>query len=110
VIARVWKGRTAAANAEAYGAFLKRTAHPDYGGVDGNRGWLLLRRDEAEVVEFTLVSLWESMDAVHRYAGPHAERPKCHPEDEAFLLEPRTPAEHFEVVDAQGLPGRIAGA
>src|SRR5512134_4000457 len=32
MIARVWRGRSAPTNAEAYGAFLRRTAFPDYGG------------------------------------------------------------------------------
>ena len=104
MIARVWKGRTTVANAEAYGAFLQRTAYPDYGGVEGNRGWLLLRREEAGTVEFTLVSFWESMDAVHRYAGADAARPKYYPEDKACLLEPRSAAEHFDVLDAQWRP------
>ena len=44
MITRVWRGRTSLTRADAYEAFLKETAYPDYGDVDGNRGWLLLRR------------------------------------------------------------------
>jgi heme-degrading monooxygenase HmoA len=100
MIARLWRGRTAPADADRYGAFLRRTAFPDYGTVEGNRGWILLRRDAADAVEFAFVSFWESMDAVHRYAGPEAERPKYYPEDKAFLLELPERADHYEVVAA----------
>jgi heme-degrading monooxygenase HmoA len=100
MIARVWKGRTSRQNGDAYGAFLHRTAYPDYGGVEGNRGWILLRRDTADAVEFTFVSLWESLEAIHRYAGADAERPKYYPEDKTFLLELPERAEHHEVVGA----------
>lgn len=100
MIARIWKGRTRPADAEAYGDFLHRTAYPDYGGVAGNRGWLLLRRDTPEAVEFTFVSLWESMEAVHRYAGADAERPKYYPEDRRYLIELPETAANYEVAGA----------
>ena len=87
-------------DAEAYGDFLHRTAYPDYGGVEGNRGWVLLRRDVAGAVEFTFVSLWDSIEAVSRYAGADAERPKYYPEDERYLLELPERATNYEVVGA----------
>jgi hypothetical protein len=69
--------------------------------VQGNRGWLLLRRAAGDAVEFALVSFWHPMDAVRRYAGPDAERPKYYPEDEAYLIERPGRADLFEVVDVQ---------
>ena len=101
MIVRTWTGRTARENAEIYGAFLERTAFPDYGDVPGNRGWLLLRRDDGDAVAFTLVSFWDSMDAVRRYAGEQAERPKYYSEDEKYLLELPPAAELHETVDVQ---------
>lgn len=101
MITRIWRGKTRTETAEGYEDFLKRTAYPDYGGVDGNQGWLLLRRDLAEGVEFMFVSFWESMDAVRRYTGSEEERPKYYPEDQAALLELPEKAELFSVIDAQ---------
>ncbi len=100
MITRVWKGRTSREKAAEYGEFLKRTAYPDYGDVDGNRGWLLLRRERTSAVEFMFVSFWESEHALRRYAGPEAERPKYYPEDKAALLELPERAEHYELLDA----------
>jgi len=104
MIARIWTGRTRAADADVYGEFLHRTAYPDYGGVPGNRGWILLRRPAGEAVEFTFVSLWESMDAVHAYAGDDAEQPKYYPEDRKYLIELPDRAANYEVVGADLRP------
>jgi heme-degrading monooxygenase HmoA len=101
MISRVWRGRTSAESADAYGVFLKETAYPDYGSVEGNRGWILLRRTTTNGVEFMFVSLWDSMEAVRRYAGDDEEHPKYYPEDRAALLELPERAEHYEVVDAR---------
>lgn len=103
MITRVWRGRTGYDAAEGYEEFLKRTAYPDYGEVEGNKGWLLLRRDLTGYVEFMFVSFWESMDAVHRYAGDEAEQPKYYPEDKAALLELPERADHYTLIDAQVL-------
>lgn len=101
MIARVWRGRTSREHAEAYGEFLERTAYPDYGDVEGNRGWILTRRVTTDAVEFMLVSFWDSMDAVKAYTGGDPERPKYYPEDRAALLELPDFVEHYEVMDAQ---------
>ena len=102
MITRVWRGSTSVASADGYETFLKETAYPDYGGVEGNRGWLLLRRSTTEsVVEFMFVSFWDSMEALRGYAGPDPEQPKYYPEDRAALLELPERADHYDVVDAQ---------
>jgi heme-degrading monooxygenase HmoA len=101
MITRVWRGRTRVSGADEYGTFLKETAYPDYGGVEGNRGWLLLRRTDAESVEFMFVSFWDSMEALRRYAGAEPNHPKYYAEDRAALLELPERADHYEVVDAQ---------
>jgi heme-degrading monooxygenase HmoA len=101
MIVRVWRGRTRADKAEAYKKFLRETAYADYGDVAGNRGWMLLARDQAESVEVMFVSLWDSMQALARYTGGDPQRPKYYPEDRAALLELPDKVEHFQVVDVQ---------
>lgn len=109
MIARVWKGKTSVEQADGYADFLKRTAYPDYGGVEGNRGWVLLRRPASGAVEFMFVSMWDSMDALRRYTGGDPERPKYYPEDKAALLELPDHVEHYEVLDVQ-LPKQVIGS
>ena len=101
MIARLWRGRTDPARADAYEQFLRNTAYPDYGGVPGNRGWHLLRQDAADHVEFLFISFWDDLDAVRRYAGDEIAAPKYYPEDLAALLELPERAQHYAVIDAQ---------
>jgi heme-degrading monooxygenase HmoA len=109
MIVRMWRGKTSAAKAEGYGTFLREMAHPDYGEAEGNRGWMLLSRADAQSVEFMFLSFWDSMQAVAQYAGGDPEHPKYYPEDEAALLELPERAEHFEVLDVV-LDARVRAA
>lgn len=99
MIVRVWSGRTSVAKAPEYERFLKETAYPDYGDVEGNRGWLLLRRQEEDAVRFTFISLWESIEALRRYAGDTPEKPKYYAEDRAALLELPERADNYDLID-----------
>lgn len=101
MIVRVWRGRSSVAKADAYTKFLQECAYPDYGGVDGNRGWMLLRRPRGESMELMFVSFWDSMEAVAKYTGGDPDRPKYYPEDRAALVELPDRVDHFEIVDLQ---------
>ncbi len=101
MLTRIWRGRTGRNTADWYEAFLKRTAYPNYGSVEGNRGWVLLRRETPSDIEFVLISFWDSAEALQRYTGPDTSRPKYYPEDSRALLDPLTPAENYATIDAQ---------
>jgi heme-degrading monooxygenase HmoA len=101
VIARVWRGRTAADKANAYGAFLERTGLADYRATPGNRGTLVFRRVEGEAAEFVLVSFWDSFEAIKGFAGADVERAVYYPEDDEFLLEKERNVSHYRVVAAE---------
>jgi heme-degrading monooxygenase HmoA len=101
MIIRVWRGRTRITDADQYERFLRQMAYPDYGEVRGNRGWILLRRPISGIVEFMLVSFWDSVEALAEYTGGDPEKPKYYPEDRTALLELPEEAEHHQVVDLQ---------
>jgi hypothetical protein len=63
MIARNWRGRTRAEDAERYLAYLKSTGLKGYAEVDGNRGVRTLVRIEGEIAEFLLITDWDSMEA-----------------------------------------------
>jgi hypothetical protein len=48
--------------------------------------------------EFTLISLWDSWDAIKAFAGPDPEKAVFYPEDEKFLLERGPRVIHHEVL------------
>lgn len=101
MIARIWHGITPAAKAEVYLDFLNQSGVPDYRATPGNRGVYVLRRIEGEVAHFTLISLWDSMEAVKGFAGPQPEIAHYYPEDKDFLLEFEPTVTHHEVLVGQ---------
>jgi hypothetical protein len=100
VIARTWRGAVAAGDAASYLEYLKVTGIRCYRGTPGNRGVLTLRRDAGEQVEFLMVNLWDSWDAIRDFAGPTPDAAVFYPEDERFLVQRDDHAGHFEVADA----------
>jgi heme-degrading monooxygenase HmoA len=107
MIARIWRGLTANDQADEYLAYLRLTGLKEYRETPGNRGVFVLRRTQGERCEVVLVSLWESMDAVRRFAGNSPETAKYYPEDRRFLLEMEPNVRHYEVTDALGLPALL---
>jgi len=98
MIARTWRGATAAADAEAYVGYLHETGFAEYAKTPGNLGVLGLRRIVGERAEFLLVTLWESEEAVRRFAGETPGRAVFYPEDDRFLVDRDEHVDHFEVV------------
>ena len=97
MIARLWHGSTPVSRSQAYLDFLLKTGVPDYRKTPGNRGVQILLRQEEDVAHFLLISLWDSMEAVGRFAGPDVDRAKYYPEDPQFLLELEPTVVHYEV-------------
>ena len=98
MIARTWHGRVPAAKAESYHDYLRRTGLADYAATAGNRGLLVLRRTEGDVTHFELTTLWDSIEAIRRFAGDDYERARYYPEDDDFLLEREPFVRHCEVL------------
>lgn len=96
VVAREWKGRVAPARADEYYRYL-------LGGVTkirstpGSLGVQIMRRDEAGAATFTVISYWESRQAIGAYAGSDIEKPHHLPQDREFLLELPTRVLHYDV-------------
>lgn len=107
MIVRSWRGATRAADADAYLAYLHRTGLREYAATPGNRGVLALRRRvmhaDGPRVEFLLLSLWESIEAVRRFAGENTERAVFYPEDEQFLVDRDLHVTHYELAHGEAL-------
>jgi heme-degrading monooxygenase HmoA len=58
----------------------------------------VLRRIEGNKAHFLLLTLWESEEAIKRFAGSNMEKAKYYPEDEQFLLELEPTVTHYEVM------------
>jgi heme-degrading monooxygenase HmoA len=97
MIARTWRGATSSEDAEAYHEYLNETGVRACEETPGNRGVYVLRRVVETRAEFLFVSLWDSMDAVTRFAGADA-RAVFYPEDERYLIDFDPDVTHYEVL------------
>jgi heme-degrading monooxygenase HmoA len=98
MLARLWHGITPASKADEYVDYLNKTGIGDYQATEGNLGVQLLRRIEGEQAHFLIITFWESVEAVKKFAGDEYEKARYYPEDENFLLEFEEKVVHYEVV------------
>ena len=97
MIARIWHGKTSAANFEAYTELLKQLAIPDYKKTIGFKGLTFLRNIKNNKAHFNLITYWENMEVIKNFAGQDFEKAKYYPEDDNFLLEFEEKVQHYEV-------------
>ena len=98
MIVRTWRGRTRIDDADRYLEHLEATGLREYRATTGNRGVQVLRRDVGNEAEFLVVSLWDSMEAVRRFAGPTPEKAVFYPKCEDFLTEYDRDVKHYEML------------
>jgi len=98
MIARTWRGATSADDADAYLEYLHETGLADFRRTEGNRGALALRKIEGNRAEFVILSLWDSEEAIRRFAGEDISKAVFYPEDERFLIERDNDVSHYEVL------------
>ena len=97
MIARIWRGATLESNAERYMDYMKETGVKDCRTTEGNCGVMVLRRTTQGQAEFIFVSLWESREAIRRFAGDDVEQAVYYPEDQEYLLALEPNVEHWQV-------------
>ena len=98
LIGRLWHGRTTFANAHPYQEHLRSETLPGLTAIDGFRGAYVLKRVSNGAVEFLVLTLWISEDAIHAFAGRDAEVAVIPAAAEQLLAQWDERATHYEVV------------
>jgi heme-degrading monooxygenase HmoA len=100
VIARAWHGKTPRAKADAYEKYLAG-AIAKFPSIPGNLGYQLMRIDSGPdgeaFTEFQVISYWESLDAIHAYAGEDIRRTRDLPRDKEFLVGMEPSVRNYEL-------------
>ena len=99
MIARRWHGRVPAPKAKEYLGLMASVGLPDYRSTPGNRGAWCLHRDQGDIVDVEMFTLWTDLDAIRRFAGDDLAKAKYYDFDPDFLLELEPRVTHFEVVE-----------
>jgi heme-degrading monooxygenase HmoA len=97
MIARLWRGWTSTENAETYEKLLREQVLPGLRQIDGYRGGYILRQEGNDEVEFVVMNLFESLEAVRAFAGPDYTVPVFEPEARQLLSKVEPLARHYEV-------------
>jgi hypothetical protein len=102
-IARIWRGRTTRANADAYAKYLYE--HGIRPLEEKALAVQQLREDRAEDSEFITISYWETVEAMSRFAGPDPRRVHQLPRDREFLIELPEGVQVLKITASKGLFG-----
>jgi heme-degrading monooxygenase HmoA len=98
MIARIWHGWTSNENADAYETLLKTRILPGIHRIKGYGGAHLLRRSGEVETEFITITLWESMEAIRKFAGPEGSHAVVPPEAQELLKRYDQASVHYEAV------------
>jgi len=98
MIIRMWRGFASKTTRDAYPKHLLETVRPRLEGISGFRGLYLLRRDHPDEVEYQVLTMWESMDAVRAFAGDYPEHAVVEPEAAAVLTRFDDVVRHYDVL------------
>jgi len=71
---------------------------PQLKRIPGFRGVILLRRDRGDLVELQVLTRWESMDAIRKFASDDPELAVVEAEAQAVLVEFDRRVTHLDVV------------
>jgi heme-degrading monooxygenase HmoA len=98
MIARMWRGSAIRERADDYVKHLQKFVVPELCQIDGFRGIYLLRRNSSDDVEFLVLTFWESMEAIHKFAGENPEVAVVAPAARVLFREYDAEVKHFEIV------------
>lgn len=98
MIARIWRGSALPEKADDYMKHLEMSVLPELREIDGFQGIQLMRNNSSKAVEFIVLTFWESMDAIRKFAREDAEVAVVAPAAQAMFREYDPRVKHFEVV------------
>jgi hypothetical protein len=102
-IARIWRGRTTSAKADAYATYLYE--HGIRPLEEKALGVQLFREDRPGESEFVTISYWESVEAMSRFAGDDPKRVHHLERDAEFLIELPEGVQVLEILTSSGNTG-----
>ncbi len=102
MITRIWSAQTTRHQAPQYADHLRSHVLPKLRKLEGYEGAMLLQRDGPKEVEILVISFWESLEAIRRFAGDHAEEAVVADEAASLLTDFDRTVRHYELVVKEG--------
>jgi heme-degrading monooxygenase HmoA len=98
VIARYWSARTSHDKAPHYAHHLETAVFAELTKLDGFSNAMLLQRDLDDEVEVVVITFWESLESIRRFAGEPLDRAVVADRAMALLDDFDRQVRHYEVV------------
>lgn len=100
MIARIWHGTVRVGKSAAYLEKMRTVALPDYRKTAGNRGAFCLHRIDGDHAHFEMLTFWDDIESIKRFAGEQYELARYYDFDDDFLLEKERCVRHYTIYDA----------
>jgi heme-degrading monooxygenase HmoA len=98
MIIREWRGRALRSREGAYVEHFNNSVLPQLQNVPGFIGAHLMSRPKGDLMEFVVLTRWESFEAIRRFAGPKFERAVVEPAAAAALMDFDPMVQHYEIL------------
>ncbi len=103
-ILRMWKAQSTSEKEAGYVRHATQNVFPRLREIEGHRGTYLLRRVAVGAIELLVFTLWESMEAVRRFAGATPDKAVIEEQAKANLTSFDDTVMHFEIVHSESAP------
>ena len=97
MISRQWRGLTRSDQASSYEEHLRAETFPALRNIEGFVDAAILRRRVPSGIEFLIVTRWESMAAIEKFAGADVEAAVVPDKVQAMMLEYDRRVRHYDV-------------
>jgi hypothetical protein len=97
MIARIWHGAVPISKSDEYLKLMLSIGLPDYQAIKGNRGAWCLHRTENGVTHFQMLTFWDDIASIQRFAGEDYTRAKYYDFDPQYLMELEERVQHYEI-------------
>ena len=101
MIARIWEGRVPAVKAEDYIELMRSVAIRDYRSTHGNISAWCLHREEAGTVVVQMLTFWNDLQSIQKFAGKDVTRARYYDFDAEYLIDRPLYVQHFDAVAAK---------
>ena len=98
MISRQWCGLAKPAHADAYVEHLRKETFPQLSKIPGFIDASILRRNVEKGVEFLIVTRWQSIEGIQRFAGRDPDVAVVLPKVREIMIEYDQKVRHYEVV------------
>jgi len=97
MIVRTWHGIVPIEKADGFKEYLQNTGVSEAKAVSGNRGVYIYNQSQNEFEHFFMVSYWEDIESIRKFAGPNPHIAVTYPEDNEYCLISDPIVLHHEV-------------